>query len=112
MSKKVGSIHDTQILNIIFVILTDDSSVITNDTQGTPGNIYITRNNYVQQGTKITFLFLPTTGEASWLLLKMLDSHYRGPALKTTVSSKVNSAKSTKSKETLPSHEAQLTTAG
>ena len=69
VSKKVGSIHDTQILNIIFVILPDNLSIITNDTHGTPGNIYITRNNYAQQGTKTTLLFLPTTGEASWLLL-------------------------------------------
>ena len=65
MSKKVGNIHDTQILNIILAILTENSSIIRNDTQGTPGNIYITRNNYAQQGTETALLFLPTNGEAS-----------------------------------------------
>ena len=58
-------VHETSILEVFFVTLTENSSVVTNDTQGPqkyPPEI-------AEHGTKNTLVFLPNDGEASWLLL-------------------------------------------
>ena len=56
---------------IIFVTLTENSSVITNDTLEiyTPSEIAVGTHFHVQYGTETTSVFLPADGEASWSLL-------------------------------------------
>ena len=80
-SKQKGRlwVHGAQILEVIFVTLTDSSSVITNDTQGTwkistPPEIAVRTHFHGQHGTKTIPVFLPTDGEVSWLLLPSLAS--------------------------------------
>ena len=56
--------------SIFFFILTENSFVVTNDTQG-PQECPHQKNNLVthinaQHGTKTTSVFLPANGEASW----------------------------------------------
>ena len=70
-------VHWTPILEVIFVTLTENSSVVTNDTQGphTTRNIHTTRKScrethfHVQHYPKTIPVFLPADREASWLLL-------------------------------------------
>ena len=69
----------TPILEEIFVTLTEISSVVTNDTQGTwkisaPPEIAVGTHCDVQHGTKTTPVFLLADGEASWSLLPSLIS--------------------------------------
>ena len=54
--------------------LTENLSVVTNDTQGsreisTAPEIAVGTHFHVRHGTKTISLFLPADGEASWLLL-------------------------------------------
>ena len=62
-------VHETPILEVIFVALTEDSSIVTNDTQNL-GNIQTHEN--ARHGTKTTSVLLPADGEAPWLLLPSL----------------------------------------
>ena len=72
-------VHDTLILEIIFVISTEDSSFISNDTRNL-SNIRTTGNSCGTQlhETKTTPLFLTANGEASWSLLSSLISLLSG----------------------------------
>ena len=54
-------VHETPILEVIFVALTEDSSIVTNDTQNL-GNIQTHEN--ARHGTKTTSVLLPADGEA------------------------------------------------
>ena len=54
-------VHETPILEVIFVALTEDSSIVTNDTQNL-GNIQTHGN--ARHGTKTTSVLLPADGEA------------------------------------------------
>ena len=74
MSKKGRLwVHETPVFEVIFTTLTENSSIITNDTKG-PQNIHITGYNcsstiHTQHDTKTTLVFLPVDGETSCLLL-------------------------------------------
>ena len=62
------------ILEVIFVTLTENSSVITNDTQWTseisrPPEIAVGTHFHAQHGTKTIPVFLPADGVAFWSLL-------------------------------------------
>ena len=63
-----------QSLKQFFVTLTENSSVVTNDTQGPQKyphhRKYLLGRTYMREhGTKTTPVFLPADGEASWSLL-------------------------------------------
>ena len=69
----------TPILEVVFVTLTEISSVITNVIQGpwkisAPPEIAVGTHFYAQHDTKTTPVFLPADGEASWSLLPSLIS--------------------------------------
>ena len=53
---------------MIFVTLTENSSVVTNDTQGPPERAVGT-HFHVQHDTKTIPVFLPADRKASWSLL-------------------------------------------
>ena len=71
MLKQKGKlwVHETPILEVIFVALTEDSSIVTDDTQDL-GNIQTHGNAW--HGTKTTSVLLPADGEAPCLLLPSL----------------------------------------
>ena len=65
-------VHETPILEVIFVSLTENSSIMTNYTQGPwkyPPKITVGTQFHVQHGTKTTPVCLPNDGEAFWLVL-------------------------------------------
>ena len=72
-----------QILKVIFVTLTENSSGKANDTQGLQKYPHHRkqlqrRTSMREHGTKTTPVFLPADGEASWLLLPSLVSLLSG----------------------------------
>ena len=59
------------ILEVTFVSLTENSSIMTNNTQGPwkyPTKITVGTQFHVQHGTKTTPVCLPTDGEAFWFV--------------------------------------------
>ena len=67
---------------MIFVNITENSSVATNDTEisgiSTPLEIGLGTHFHVQHGAKTILVVLPVDGEAPWLLLQSSDSLLSG----------------------------------
>ena len=72
-------VHETLILEVFFVSLTQNSSIVTNDTNWTSETstllgIAVETHFHARHGNKTTTVHLHAYGEGSWLLLLKLVS--------------------------------------